>query len=114
MEKKESLEKRIENLRLAEHFTSPKLRAMCRQGFELSIANITSIAVGEKATSNDFAQIRAHEALRKCALGETPHYIIDQKDWLYAFCRVTARHFTTQKQVDDWFADLCKTFQYEQ
>ena len=87
---------------------------MCREGFEHSIDHIAGIARGDIAEAPHAVRVRAHEVLRKCALGETPNYVIDHQDWLFTFCRITAPYVEKQEKIDYWIAHLFATFEYEQ
>jgi hypothetical protein len=108
------LEQRIKNWKPQDLQTTPKLRALSREGFELSIPHIASIAKGEIPEAPFHVHVQAHKTLRETALGDTPNYVIDHKDWLFTFCRVTAKYFDNQEKLDQWFAELLATFEYEQ
>ena len=111
---KNDLEQRIKALKPQDLSTTSRIRAMSREGFEHSIAHIAALAKGEIPDAPYHVHVQAHKTLRDTALGDTPNYVIEQKDWLFTFCRITANHFDSQEKIDAWFADVFATFQYEQ
>jgi len=105
------VEERIRLLRPNEKYLTTRIRALCREAFELALPNIASIAKGE-SDAPPHAQIRALETLGKYGLGECDKLLIEDEEACGLFYLNAARHFADRDKFIAFAADMQNTLQF--
>jgi len=94
--------------------TSSHLRALNREGYELSLAHIISLAKGEIAEAPYSAHIRAHETLAKHGIGNKSPVIIESREMLSKIYIITANFLDDLDKFKEWLTQLHAAFRYPQ
>lgn len=85
-----------------EEFTTARIRAICREGFQAAAPRVIAIALGQTEDSSSALSIRALETLGKYGLGPRPDIYLDKAEWLEHIINVTATHITNQEAYEAW------------
>jgi hypothetical protein len=107
------IEDQFKDLKPKDQFTTSKLRAMSREGYELSMTHIVAIAKGDIDDAPHSARIRAHEVLGKSALGDPKNVYIDHKDWFKTIMKVTGGILKDVDLFEKWYAEVRAALKYE-
>ncbi len=98
------------NERPREQFTTARIRALCRAGFETATPYITNLASGNLEDVPPVV-VRAYEALGKYGVGPHPDIVIDHHEWLQTVMEVTTKYLPDEATFNQWWSDV--TFKLE-
>jgi hypothetical protein len=111
MKEKEAKEK-LEAAKPHDQYMTTDARALSRQGFELAVPDLVSIAKGEDPTANANARMRAVDMLGKYGLGKAS-ILVEKSDLMRIVFQVTARHLAGKEEFDKWSVDLFATLEFQ-
>ncbi len=79
-----------------------KIQGLCRDGFEVSLPNMISIAKGEKEDASPGVQVQAHNNLGKWAMAKPPAVILENREWLAIVMGITSEVFPDRDKLIEW------------
>lgn len=100
-----------ENPRPREEFTTARIRAACREGFQQATPYITQIATGQVEDTTPAVATRAYDSLGRYGIGRHPELVIDHSEWLEIILEVTKSHYPEEEAFQAWWADIVSRFE---
>ena len=98
-------QRRLKDLTAEENMMPNDSRARCREGFDLTIADLVSIGKGEVDGTSAAARVRAIDSLAKYGYGKATIYI--QNDQLLRVIgRITSKFVADREAFDNWIAEV--------
>jgi hypothetical protein len=89
-----------------EEFTTARIRAACRDGFQSAIPRLIAVARGETEDASSGTSNRAIDYLGKYGLGRRPDLLLDRAEWLEVVLKVTKKHIPDQSQFQTWWSEV--------
>lgn len=89
-----------------EEFTTARIRALCRAGFQESIPRLIAVAKGETVDASSSNSTRANDSLGKYGLGRRPDLLLDRAEWLEVVLKVTKNHIPDPSQFQTWWSQV--------
>ena len=102
----------VEGMEPVEQHTSSHLRALNREGYEMSLAHIISVAKGELTDAPYSSRIRAHEVLAKNGMGNNEVVYLENKEWMKTIYFATAQFLGDYEKFKEWMAVVRAALKY--
>jgi hypothetical protein len=96
-----------------EQHTSSHLRALNREGYEMSLAHIISVAKGEIPEAPYSSRIRAHEVLARNGMGHNPTILLENRELLKTIYFATAKYLGDFDKFKQWMAEVHAALKYQ-
>jgi hypothetical protein len=94
-----------------EQYTTSKIRAMCREGFELSTPHMIDISKGDIEDAPYPVRARIYQTLGKVGIGDPANVLIEKKELLQIVYRVTSE-FVDTATFKKWLVSLQAAIEY--
>ena len=114
MKSEKEIQKMIEGHKPVTQFTTAKLRAMSREGYEMSMTHIVAIAKGDIDEAPYAARISAHNSLGKNGMGDSNLVWMENREWLSTVYTVTAKFLKDYDRFHEWLAEVHAALRYPQ
>ena len=89
-------------------FTTARIRANCRQGFESATACIVAIANGQVQEASPAVSIRAYDHLGKYGIGRQAEILLEHSEWLEVVLQVTKEHYPAEDRFEAWWNEIIR------
>jgi hypothetical protein len=101
----ESLKSIIDGINAERMQMSTDARALCREGFEMSLSTIIGIAMGEDSESSANAKIKANDNLGKWGYGQVKIYL-PNAEFLMLVARVSTPFIPDRAKFKEWMTAI--------
>ncbi len=98
-------EQHLNSFRAEENYMPADSRARCREGFDMTIADLVSIGKGEIDNATAAGRIRAIEALAKYGYGKATVFVQNEQ-LIHVIGRITCKYLDDRETFIKWVAEV--------
>ena len=94
------------NERPKEQFTTARIRALCREGFQAGVPYARALTENKVEDAPPHVAMKALDLLGKYGLGPHPELLLDRADWLEMVVEVTKKHIPDPNAFNAWWSEI--------